>query len=205
MRESRRLRSLLALTLALALLLALPAPAALAAPERSPVGDILILPSEEQEENMRIITAYLRDEMQLPDAAVAAILANMFRESAFDPRAVDPSGCFFGLCQWCWTRWLSCYRFCLKNELDRFSVEGQLAFLRFELEGEFDWLLRDFLLDVEDSEDGAQDAQYSFCEYFEAPLDTEWEHVIRSKYVANLFWPLLTEGELARPEEEDEA
>lgn len=207
MTGQKRLRSAAALLLLLALLLTIPAPAAHAEAGRLPVRteevEFLALASEEQGENLRVITAYLRDELKLPDSAAAAILANMYRESAFDPRAVDPTGCFFGLCQWCWSRWLSCYLFCQENQLDRFSVEGQLAFLRYELEGEFDWLLNDFLLSAEDSEDGAQDAQYYFCQYFEAPLDPEWEHVVRSKYVANFFWPLLTEGELARPEEDE--
>lgn len=58
------------------------------------------LTDEQREENVRIATAFLREELKLPDSAVAAVLANIYRESAFDPLAVDAGREFFGLCQW---------------------------------------------------------------------------------------------------------
>ena len=159
------------------------------------------LSAEQREENLLIITDFLRTEMQLPDSAVAAILANMDRESGFNPRAIDESGNFFGLCQWSRTRWLNCFHFCREQGLDRFSVEGQLAFLQYELSGEYEWVYTQFLVNAEDCEDGAQDAQYYFCQHFEVPLDLEWEQVIRSKLVAEVYWPMVFEGELMRTEE----
>ncbi len=162
------------------------------------------LSPEQREENLRIITDFLRGEMQLPDSAVAAILANMDRESGFNPRAIDESGNFFGLCQWSRTRWLNCFHFCRTQGLDRFSVEGQLAFLQYELSGDYEWVYTQFLVNAEDCEDGAQDAQYAFCLHFEAPLDMEWEQVIRSKLVAEDYWPMVSEGELMRVEETPE-
>lgn len=160
------------------------------------------LSPEERQANIVQITAFLREEMDLPDSAVAAILANMHRESSFDPRAVDETGNFFGLCQWSRARWVDCFNFCQENELDRFSVEGQLAFLRFELSGEYEWIYLYFLLNAEDSEDGAQVAQFEFCASFEAPLDVDWEQVYRSKLVAEVYWPMVSEGSLAWTEEE---
>ena len=205
MRKSVLLRSAAAFCLILTLLFSLPLPAAHAVCVKEFIDpwdrDYAPLTEQEREENLRVITAYLREEMELQDSIVAAILANMFRESALDPRAIDPTGCFFGLCQWSKTRWTNCFAFCRENGLDRFTVEAQLAFLRYELEGEYAWIMDDYLRPVENDEDGAQDAQYYFCEYFEAPLDPEWEQVIRSKYVANIYWPLLSEGDLARPED----
>ena len=158
------------------------------------------LSDAQREANMLQIAAFLRYEMELPDSAIAAVLANMDRESAFDPRAIDETGCFFGLCQWSKTRWLNCFQFCRKNDLDRLTVEGQLAFLRFELEGEYDWIYRQFLLSAEDSEDGAQEAQYYFCDLFEAPTDVEWEQVWRSKLVAEVYWPMMCDEDLVLPE-----
>ncbi|MBQ6273755.1 MAG: hypothetical protein IJK63_05975 [Oscillospiraceae bacterium] len=156
---------------------------------------------EEREANLLRITAFLREELKLPDSAVAAILANMDRESSFNPRAIDESGNFFGLCQWSRTRWLNCFHFCRENDLDRFSVEGQLAFLQYELSGEYEWVYSGFLLNAEDCEDGAQDAQYAFCLHFEAPLEMEWEQVRRSWLVAEVYWPMITEGKLKPAEE----
>ena len=159
------------------------------------------LSEEEQKENIRIITDFLRFDLDLPDSAVAAILANMHRESSFDPLAIDDTRGFFGLCQWSRSRWMDCFYFCQDRGLDRFSLDGQLAFLRYELEGEYEWIYRQYLLPAEISEDGAQEAQYAFCEYYEAPLDPEWEQVRRSRLVAEIYWPLVWEGELALPEE----
>lgn len=155
------------------------------------------LSPEEQQANIAQITDFLRREMDLPDSAVAAILANMHRESSFDPRAVDETGNFFGLCQWSRTRWLNCFNFCRENGLDRFSVEGQLAFLQYELNGEYEWIYLYYLLNAEDSEDGAQEAQFEFCASFEAPLDVDWEQVYRSKLVAEVYWPMVSVGSLA--------
>ncbi len=142
------------------------------------------LSEEQREENLLIITDFLRTEMQLPDSAV-----------------IDESGNFFGLCQWSRTRWLNCFHFCRENGLDRFSVEGQLAFLQYELSGEYEWVYTQFLVNAEDCEDGAQDAQYAFCLHFEAPQDMEWEQVVRSKLVAEVYWPMVSEGELMCEEE----
>ena len=152
------------------------------------------LSDEQREENVRIAADFLQEELALPDSAVAAILANMYRESAFDPQAVDEGRKFFGLCQWSKLRWTNCYFFCLEQELDPVSMEGQLAFLKHELEGEYSWIYETFLLPVENDEDGAQEAQYYFCEFFEAPLDMDWEQVVRSKLVAYAYWPYISEG-----------
>ena len=160
------------------------------------------LSPEEREANLLQIAAFLRDELELPDSAVAAILANIDRESGFDPRAIDESGNFFGLCQWSRKRWINCFHFCRENGLDRFTVEGQLAFLEFELRGEYEWIYLYYLLNAEDSEDGAQEAQYEFCASFEAPLEVDWEQVIRSKLVAEVYWPMVCEGILAWSEPE---
>ena len=160
------------------------------------------LSDAEREANVLQIAAFLRYEMELPDSAVAAVLANIDRESAFDPRAIDETGCFFGLCQWSKTRWLNCFQFCRRNDLDRLSVEGQLAFLRYELEGEYDWIRTQHLLYAEDSEDGAQEAQYYFCELFEAPTEPDWEQVHRSKLVAEVYWPMMADETLVLPRPE---
>ena len=95
------------------------------------------LTDEQRDENVRIATAFLRQELKLPDSAVAAVLANIYRESAFDPLAVDGDREFFGLCQWSKLRWTNCFFFCREQGLDRLSMEGQLAFLKYELEGEY--------------------------------------------------------------------
>ena len=204
MKKSGVLRAAASLLLALSLLFCL-VPTAYAAyiPEFMDPGLCRGEPltEEEQKENQRLIAAFLREELDLPDSAVAAILANIHRESSFNPRAIDDTEGFFGLLQWSRSRWVNCFHFCRKNNLDRFSVEGQMAFLKNELEGEYEWIYRDYLYPAEISEDGAQEAQYAFCQFFEAPTELDWEQVRRSKLVAEIYWPLVWEGELALPEQ----
>ena len=147
------------------------------------------LTDEEREENVRIITAFLREEMELPDSAVAAMLANMYRESAFDPRAVDGSGKFFGLCQW--SEPAGSTAISSAGRRGWTVSDGGAAGLpaATSWKGSTDWIYETFLLAAEDSEDGAQEAQYYFCELFEVPLDLDWEQVVRSKLVAYVYWP----------------
>ena len=205
MRASAMMRKSISFLAVLALLLCLlPMQAhAVLVPEFMEQEEAEPLSDTEREANMLQIAAFLRYEMGLPDAAVAAVLANIDRESAFDPRAIDETGCFFGLCQWSRDRWLNCFQFCRKNDLDRLSVEGQLAFLRYELEGEYDWIRTQHPLYAEDSEDGAQEAQYFFCELFEAPTELDWEQVHRSKLVAEVYWPMMTDESLVLPKPEE--
>ena len=153
---------------------------------------------EERKENLRIIADFLRDEMGLNDAAAAAIVANISRECSFDYRAVDSGRNFFGLCQWSRTRWISFTSFCYERELDKNTLEAQLLFLQYELETDYHDLLTYVLMDAENSEDGALYAQWCFCQFFEVPTELEKEQEIRAWLVHDTYWPLLSEGELAR-------
>ena len=201
MNRCRTLRAVLSVLLVLSLFCALTSTSALA------YGDWLwedlfwddapaeAITKDQREENVEITMAFLREELDLPDSAVAAVMANIYRESAFDPRAVDAGRRFFGLCQWSRLRWMNCFFFCQEQGLDRMSTEGQLAFLKYELEGEYRWIYETYLLPAEDSEDGAQEAQFFFCQLFEAPRDVDWEQVMRSKLVAYAYWPLVSEGQ----------
>jgi hypothetical protein len=157
------------------------------------------LTEEEREENLRIIADFLRDEMGLNAASASAVIANISRECSFDPRAVDEGREFFGICQWSKSRWVNYTFFCLENKLDGGSLDSQLRFLQYELEHDYTFLLN-ILLDCENSEDGALYAQWCFCQYFEAPTDLDGEQMVRALLVYEVYWPLLSEGELARPE-----
>ena len=158
------------------------------------------LTDEERKENLRLIVEYLREEMGMNDAAVAAIVANIARESNFDPRAVDVTGYFTGICQWSPIRWSRFVLFCIVFKLDPYALESQLLYLKAELETDYSDLLNNTLLLLEDSEDGALYGQWYFCQYFEIPLELEKEQEARAWLVYLKYWPLVSTGELARKE-----
>lgn len=206
MKRGKSLQMAASLLLALALLFCFAPPRAYALYIREFMDtkeERAALTEEEREENLLAVTAYLRHEMGLNDAAVAAILANMDRESGFDPCAMDGDRQFFGLFQWSRSRWIACYFFCRENGLDRFSTEGQLAFFRQELEEHYADLLSYVLLGAENTEEGALNAQFYFCQNYIAPLELEREQELRAALVTEVYWPAVTAGSLAAPEESD--
>ena len=56
--------------------------------------------STELEPAEKVAAEFLRSELKLNSAAIAGILANISRESGFDPATVGDEGASFGLCQW---------------------------------------------------------------------------------------------------------
>ncbi len=97
-------------------------------------------------------------------AAVAGILANIKFESTFNPN--DTTGIYYGLCQWGGGRRENLYAYCAANGLDASTIEGQLAFMQYELTNRYGRVYRD-LLACEDSADGAYYAAVRFCNGYE--------------------------------------
>lgn len=69
-------------------------------------------------------------------AATAAIMGNIQQESGFDPTIEEIGNAVgFGLCQWSYERRTNLINWCNNNGYDYSTVEGQLAYLIYELEG----------------------------------------------------------------------
>lgn len=69
-------------------------------------------------------------------AATAAIMGSIQQESGFDATIEEiGSAIGYGLCQWSYERRTNLVTWCGNNGYDYTSVEGQLAFLIYELEG----------------------------------------------------------------------
>ena len=123
-------------------------------------------------ENEQAVRDYLTDVMQLNDAAVAGIMTNIEHESWFDPQAgwVDVNGyTSYGICQWNGSRFDALRNYCAANELDYTTVEGQLAYLQFELEGQ-ESRAYERIKNVPNTVDGAYAAGYNWAKYFERCL-----------------------------------
>ena len=85
--------------------------------------------SDEQMESVRKIISGLQD-LNLSEAMMAGILGNLRQESGFDPSALSDSKTFYGLVQWGRER-----RRALETIPDYDTVEGQVKFLKAELQG----------------------------------------------------------------------
>ena len=114
-------------------------------------------------EGYQIIYNLLTSTYGYNRAAACGILANIRFESNF---ISDIGDYYYGLCQWGGSRKDSLYSFCADNGFDATTIEGQLAYLNYEMTYGYG-NVKDYLLSVPDSSDGAYNAAVYFCNHFE--------------------------------------
>ncbi len=112
------------------------------------------------------------------EAAACGILANIRFESNFEP---DVGDYYYGLCQWGGSRQEDLYSYCADNSLDASSIEGQLSFMEYELRNYYTGV-RDYLLNVENSANGAWNAGDYFCRYYEGAASAEGRGDLAASY-----------------------
>lgn len=163
---------------------ATPEPTAVPTPEptQAPVDDYLNSSEYSNEEKCYM---FLTREMGLNTAAASGILANIYRESSFNP---DAGSSYYGLCQWGGGRLTNLRSFCSSNGYSASSLEGQLRFLAHELEQSYSSVLR-YLQGVDNSAQGAYDAGYYFCYNFERPANRESSSVSRGELARDTYYP----------------
>lgn len=146
-----------------------------------------------REAAQRQIFQFLTGSMGMSPAAACGVLANMEKESDFDPHALGDYGTSYGLCQWHDTspgagRWTNLKNYCRSNGLDDTTLDGQLAFLAYELQTYYPGLLTE-LKNTPDTSDGAYDAAYAWCTRFERPANMEQEGALRGQRAVSVYWP----------------
>lgn len=129
---------------------------------------------------------FLKNEMGMNDAAACGIVANIEKESSFNPNLYGDSGTSYGICQWHNTRFYALRSFCADNGYDYRTVTGQLYYLKHELETSYPNTLRDIKA-VANTEEGAFYAGYSFCYNFEKPANREYKSEQRGE-LAKKYW-----------------
>ena len=120
-------------------------------------------------ENEAEIYRFLKEDLQLNTAVACGILANIERESSFNPTAeiIDTNGkTSFGLVQWNGGRYENLKTYCAQNGLDYRTVGAQLRFMQYELLGEENKAFQK-LQGIPDTVQGAYTAAYNFARYFE--------------------------------------
>ncbi len=130
---------------------------------------------------------FLTDTLGYSGAAACGIMANIRAESNFYPGAYNSSGAY-GLCQWMGGRRGSLYGFCDSNGYDSDSLEGQLAFLDHEMKTRYPGVYN-YLMSVDNTSEGAYDAAYHMCYYYEAPANRGGQSSRRGSMASGTFWP----------------
>lgn len=123
----------------------------------------------------------------LSSAAACGVMANIEKESNFNPSAGSTSGAY-GLCQWTGGRRSNLFSFCSNNGYSSNSVEGQVAFLMHELRGSYSGVLNS-LKNVANTADGAYNAGYRFCYDFERPANKGSRSSQRGSVAKSSYWP----------------
>lgn len=180
MQQKRPLRCLLAAGLALFLVCLIP-------PARASSFD-----AEQR------IYNFLHTELKLNTAAACGVLANIEAESNFSTSALGDSGTSYGICQWHSGRFDRLKQYCRTYGLDYTSLDGQLEYLRYELQTGYSNVLTT-LRRLPNSEDGAYQAGYLWCYYFEIPASREESSARRGRNAQYFYWPRYSTRELLQP------
>lgn len=133
-----------------------------------PDGALVMHLNTSENAELYAFTAYLCDKLVISPAAACGILANIKRESEFDPKATGDEGTAFGICQWRFSRWDMLVNFCDANGYSWRRLKGQMEFLVHDLKDEFPYLL-DMIRKCDNTDEGAYQAAFYFCDEYERP------------------------------------
>ncbi|MBQ3307456.1 MAG: hypothetical protein IJG68_04615 [Bacilli bacterium] len=140
--------------------------------------------------NRDYIFEYLSN-LGLNEAAISGIMANIKRETNFKTDIGGDGGTSYGMCGWHLTRWDSLKAFCEQNNYDVSQIEGQTAYLVYELQNKYTDLYN-FLLNVPNTSQGAYDAASQFCIQFERPANTYDRAEERGNIAVSEYFPFYT-------------
>lgn len=162
-------------------------------------GDgISLLSSNSESSNTTIVFNYLVDELKMNSSAACGVLANIYYESGFDPHMEGDNNTSYGICQWHADRKTNLINYCKSNNLDYTTLEGQLAFLKYELVNSYSKIYN-YMLDEKNTADGAYDAGWYWCYNFEVPANRETVSVTRGNLAKNTYWEQYGKDEIAPP------
>ena len=135
----------------------------------------------------RQVYTFLTEDLRLSTAAACGVLANIEHESAFRPTIVGDQGTSYGLCQWHNERFSALRGYCSALGMDYRTVEGQLAYLKYELGNRYTTLLLT-LQSIDNTPDGAYRAAYLWCVQFEKPSNMQAKAVARAELAQGKYW-----------------
>ena len=149
-------------------------------------GSISVSAANTYEENKQTVYSFLTKNMGFSVAAACGTMANIEKESRFSPTALNSSSGAYGICQWLGVRKTRLQNYCSQNGYDYTSMDGQLNYLRYEVETYFP-NTRKQMLSYSDTADDAYDAGFFWCKYFEIPGSDSYA-ITRGNLAKGTFW-----------------
>ena len=131
---------------------------------------------------------FCREVLGLNLAGALGAAANVGCESNFKTGAIGDSGTSYGICQWHAGRYTNLKNWCAANGLDYTTLNGQLWYMKHELETSYSAVLS-YIKGVANTADGAYNAAYRWCLKFEVPANTEATSQKRGKIARDIYWP----------------
>lgn len=136
----------------------------------------------------RQVFDYLTNDLMLSNAAACGVLANIEHESNFQPMIYGDKGTSYGLCQWHNERFTALRGYCNALGLDYRTVDGQMAYLRYELGNKYTTLLLT-LQSIDNTPEGAYRAAHLWCVQFEKPSNMQVKAAQRGELARGKYWP----------------
>ena len=164
---------------------------------------VIPLSANAASDNKTQIFSYLTNEMGLNSAAACGIMANIEKESNFKPTTIirDSNGLQSGgLCMWNGSRLSRLKKYCNDKGLNYLSVKGQLSYLNYELKLSQYKHIFNYLKKVPNNSQGAYDAAYYWCYYFEIPASRGSRSVQRGNAAVRTYWPAYGNKKINTPE-----
>ena len=139
--------------------------------------------------NETVIYNFLMNELGCNEATALGILANIERESEFNPTLSTKSSSgaiIYGICQWKGKRYEALKSYCDKNGYSYKTVIGQLYFLKHELSTS-EAVAWKKMQGIENTAEGAYKAGKNWGQYFERCSSTYY--MKSAKRARDVYWP----------------
>lgn len=133
---------------------------------------------------------YLTEELSLNHAAASGLMANIYKESTFQPTAscTDINGLTsYGIMQWNGVRFEQLKGFCEARGLGYDTLEGQLEYLANDLYGAYSGYYDYLLTGIPDTAEGAYDAAYFWAAEYEVCSRKYFEQ--RASLARDFYYP----------------
>lgn len=181
---------------------------------------------ESHMDTIKYVYYFLRSELDFSPAAACGVLANIERESDFNPNCLSSGswGQSYGILQWTDNRDSSTFThlkdWCRENGWDYTTLDGQLNYMKAELHDRnlndkvntYPYMHNDatyvpnlpadrncphngFAYPVTDDEQGAWNAGFVWCHYYERPSKLCQEAEARAELTVEAYWPYVPEWE----------
>lgn len=138
--------------------------------------------------NEEKIYYYLVYVGKLSPAAACGILSNIRSESSFNPSDTNKSSGAYGICQWLGGRKTNLKNYCAEHGFASDSLQGQCQYLLYELKKSYTKVYN-YITSVSNDAQGAYDAGYYWCYYYEIPENRASNSVARGNRARDVYWP----------------